>query len=80
MDQSQGKQSVNPHPDQVKPVVDRFHELLQQANLGHLRVHSLTLMPAAAQPGAGPCPPGQSLQQVCEPTPEGGIHCYYRCV
>ena len=62
-------------------VVDSFHQALQDADLGHLQVHSVTLVPkVAAGAAVGPCPPGFVPKTVCVPTAGGGIHCFTTCV
>ena len=59
----------------VEPVVSQFHDVLREAGMGHLRVHSLTLAPVAegAETAGGPCPPGQTWR--CRAKPHGVIEC-----
>jgi hypothetical protein len=64
-----------------KKVVDGFHQVLHDSNLGHLRVHSVTLVPSGAKAkDVGGCPPGYEPKQVCVPTSDGGVYCYTTCV
>jgi len=62
-------------------IMNGIHQVLKDANLEHLHVHSLTLLPGAPEADeTGPCPPGYVPKQVCVPLPGGGIHCYTKCV
>jgi hypothetical protein len=65
--------------DRYHRVLERVHKILGDEGLGHLQVRSLNLVPTASI-GDSQCPDGYVPKQVCEPTPEGGIRCYTKCV
>ena len=54
-------------------IVRQLEQVLEESGLGHLRIGTLDLSTTV-------CPPGEVPTHVCEPTPDGGIRCYIKCV